>query len=422
MGPVGGAKKPAGSGTSIQRPNGTNPADYNSPAMDAWMNSAQQNPLANPYGNSQTSGMGPMMGGGFGSGLPPITQPPSNTAALAADVQSFQNAQDAANKANAAMYGNIQQGYNTLGQNLANANSQLGNLYGQRTNDFATGAANVLGNYGNLLNAQTQGYGNIQQNQAQGLANVGQGYTSMLGNALNNLNLLGQTEGTDLNEQFQRAAANAQQSLIDRGLNNTTVTDAVQRGIGLDKARALTNLAQNVAQQTNNTMAQFGFPALQFGQQAIGANTGLATQGLGNEANIAEQGLNAQQNFLPQISGLQGEALNFGNQAQQQQTQLGQNQLNFMQGVNQTGPDYNTLAQLMIAAGQAGTGYGTNGFNSLPTLPAPQPMGNLPGASLSTPNYATGQASTLAAPPGYNPMQALQSSYRPSTIVPRNMY
>jgi hypothetical protein len=162
-------------------------------------------------------------------------------------------------------------------------------------------------------------------------------------------------------------------------------------------------------------MAQFGFPALQFGQQAVGANTALGTNALQNQNQIAQAGLGQASNFLPQISGLQGEALNFGNQALNQQTALGQNQLNFMQGVNQTGPDYSTLAQLMMAAGAAGTGLGTNGFNSLPGFPSQTTSQNLPGASLSTPSFSQ--------PPGYNQyMAALQQNTPRPAAGNFNMY
>jgi len=335
----------------------------------AQRNMAPQDPANYGYG----SGMG---GGGMGGMIPPgsTTAPPPGGAGagnfLGSAVKSFQDAQNAANEANRQMYGNIMQGYGTLGGNLAQTNAGLAGLYGQRTNDFGSA-----------------------------MSNIGQGYGSMLGAALGNLDLLGRTEATDLNEAFSRNQADAQQSLMNRGLTNTTVTDAVNRGINLDKQRALTNLAQNVAGQTNQTLAQFGMPALQFGQQAAGG-----------------------------LADLQGQALQFGNEAQQQQTGLGQNQLNFMQSVNQQGPDYNTLAQLMMAAGAAGTGYGQNGFANMPNFPSQNPVGALPGATLSNPFGQQPTTSTgLSQPPGYTQyMQALQAQRQPiqrqASSQPYNMY
>jgi hypothetical protein len=451
-----------------------NDESYNAAAgnnMDILQGLANQQP--NGYGSGvPLSGGGgmPMGGGGMGGGGGPSTNPASYMPGLAAGAplngngqnflgsvfSSFQKAQDDANAANAARYGQVQSGYDQLGQNLAQNSSSLGNLYGQRTNDFGAGAARNLQGYGDLLGSQTQGYGNLMngnqgaygnligaQNQAYGglmsgqgtaydnlmksqtggLADVGQGYGSMLGAALNNMNLLGRTQANDLNEQYDRNAADSQQSLVNRGLYNTTVTDSVNRGINLDKERALTNLAQGVAKDTNNTLAQFGMPALQFGQQAVGANTALGQQAIGagtqlggqaigantalgqnsiqsgtqlgqsalqNEAAIAGQGLQQGANYLGQTAGLQGDALNFGAQAQQNQTQLGQNQLNFMQSINQTGPDFGQLADLAKQIGASGTVPGSNGYNNFPsTFPTQNPIGALPGANLSNPNYAT---------------------------------
>lgn len=385
---------------------------YNAnPSPAEIANGQQLQGLANAgvggYGAGQQlggGGAGGGIGGGMG-GMPPLNPSAYNPGLLApaplngngqnflgSVFSSFQNAQNAANAANAQMYGNIQSGYNQLGQNMANNSNAVQANYNNLANAFGQGGQNLMSQYGNLLNNQTQGYGNIQNNQAQALGNIGQGYTSMLGTALGNLNLLGATEGTDLNQQFQNEAANAQQSLVNRGLNNTTVTDAVQRGIGLDQARAMTNLAEGVNAQTNQTLSQFGNPALQFGQQAVAANTGLGVQGLQNTGNIALTGLGANQDLMNQNAGYLGQAANFANQANQQQTQLGQNQLNFMQSVNQQGPDYNTLANLAMAMGAAGTGYGQNGFNNMPAnFPSQNPVGPLPGAQLSNTNYGQPQ-------------------------------
>lgn len=313
-------------------------------------------------GGGGLGGLGTTMPGLFAPAPTPLNANGQNF--LQGVFSSFQDAQNAANAANAGMYNNIMGGYNTLGNQMNNVQQSLGDLYGQRTNDFASGASNVLGNYGNLLNAQTQGLGNI-----------GAGYNQLLNNQMSRLGLLGQTEATDINQQYAQNLANQQQDLANRGLGNTTVQSAVARGNNLDQTRALTNLAQNVAGQMNQTEMGAALPGLQFQQQA-----------LGQEGNIAGQGLQAQQSFLPQIAGLQGEALNYGQNALGNQMGLGQNQLNFMQSVNQTGPDFNTLANLATAIGMAGTGYGQNGFNNFPSqFPNMNPVGNLPGANLTAP-------------------------------------
>lgn len=372
------------------QPIGSNPLADNMLATQMGAPNGFENPLSGTgMGPGESSPAGTFFPGGgmggmgspFPSSVPGLlSQSPNLTGqANAANGASgflngvfgqFQQAQNAANQANQTRANQIMQGYGNLQQQQGNVLGGLAGLYGQRTNDFASGASNVLGNYGQLLS-----------NQTQGLNNIGQGYGNVLNTLLGNLNLLGQTQAQDINQQYTQAQDQANQNMVDRGLGNTTVAQNVDRGYTLDKQRALTNLAQNVAQQVNQTLQSGAYPELQFQQQA-----------LGSEANLANQGLTAQQNFLPQIAGMQGQALDFGNQANLQQTQLGQNQLNFLGSINQPGPDYNTLANLAMGIGAAGMGYGQNVLGGLqfPSVNSSFPIQapSLPGINFTQPQTA----------------------------------
>lgn len=388
-----------GTGGSGLSPIGTTAGNA---AGEAARNAANQqngmtpDPNLQGYNSPQAQGMGSGAGmmpgvGGLGGGLPAINTTPPGIVGAPLNAQgqqflqgvygSFQNAQDQANAANKQQYNNVMGLYNTLGSNQAGVLGGLAGMYGQTGQQYGQTANNVLGGYHDLLNAQTQGYGN-----------VGQGYNQLLNNQMSRLGLLGQTEATDLQQQYDQQHAKANQDLVNRGLGNTTIQQSTDRGIDFDKARALTNLAQNVAGQMNTTEMGAALPMLN--QQ---------NQSLGNEAQIAQSGLGAQQGMAGQQAQIQQNAINFGNQAQQEQTGLGQNQANFMQSVNQTGPDYGQLAQLAMAIGSAGTGVGTNGFNNLPTnFPQQAPVGPLGGAA------PTGLGATPAPAQG-NPISALSA-------------
>ena len=343
------------------------------------------------YGGMQPGGSGPPIfpggqgGIGGGTGGLGVGLPAGNPAAGAANTDflksvfgSFQNATDAANAANQQRYNQVLQGYGQLAGQQANALGGLAGLYGNRTNDFASAASNILGGYGNRLNSA-----------AGQLNTIGNSYNQLLNNQMSRLGLLGQTEATNLNQAFNQSGAQQQQGLVDRGLGNTTVTTALQRGNELDRQRALTNLAQNVAQQMNQTEMGAALPGLQFQQQATGTLADLSGQGLG-----------AAGQFTGDIANLQGQALDFGNQANQQQMGLGQNQLNFIANRNDIAPDYNTLVNLANGIGMAGALQGNpNLLQGLQFPQLTQGPGPLPNAQL--PPITNPQQQQLQPPPNY---------------------
>ena len=304
-------------------------------------------------GQGTTTGLGPPMGMGGGAGMGgPVTpdqmmSPEQQQAAqqfLQGTFDQFQGAQDAANAANEARY---QQGLDLLSGLNAQQNQMLGGLgglYGQRTNQYAQGAEAAMNRYNDPFSFW-----------ASTSANVGRGYDALNQDVMNRTGLMGATEAENIRQRFGQQQAQAEQDLINRGLGNTTIRPAVQRGINYDQSRAQTGLAEDVANQMNQLDIGTRMPLLQFGAQSSQFGAGL----LGNQAQAAER-------FIGNIANLQGEGLQFGERANQAQQGIGQTTLGWLGSRNDTGPDYNTMAGLASQIAAGGVGWG-----NIPSLPAP---------------------------------------------------
>ena len=304
-------------------------------------------------GQGTTTGLGPPMGMGGGAGMGgPVTpdqmmSPEQQQAAqqfLQGTFDQFQGAQDAANAANEARY---QQGLDLLSGLNSQQNQMLGGLgglYGQRTNQYAQGAEAAMNRYNDPFSFWTSTS-----------ANVGRGYDALNQDVMNRTGLMGATEAENIRQRFGQQQAQAEQDLINRGLGNTTIRPAVQRGINYDQSRAQTGLAEDVANQMNQLDIGTRMPLLQFGAQSSQFGAGL----LGNQAQAAER-------FIGNIANLQGEGLQFGERANQAQQGIGQTTLGWLGSRNDTGPDYNTMAGLASQIAAGGVGWG-----NIPSLPAP---------------------------------------------------
>lgn len=304
-------------------------------------------------GQGTTTGLGPPMGMGGGAGMggpvapDQMMSPEQQQAAqqfLQGTFDQFQGAQDAANAANEARY---QQGLDLLSGLNAQQNQMLGGLgglYGQRTNQYAQGAEAAMNRYNDPFSFWTSAS-----------ANVGRGYDALNQDVMNRTGLMGATEAENIRQRFGQQQAQAEQDLINRGLGNTTIRPAVQRGINYDQSRAQTGLAEDVANQMNQLDIGTRMPLLQFGAQSSQFGAGL----LGNQAQAAER-------FIGNIANLQGEGLQFGERANQAQQGIGQTTLGWLGSRNDTGPDYNTMAGLASQIAAGGVGWG-----NIPSLPAP---------------------------------------------------
>lgn len=386
----------AGTGSGITKQIGDSEASRNAGIQ---ANGQFPNPLGgypNSGAGSSVGGMGgmPAMGGSLGPALPTMMTPPGNNAAAGAllgnAANSFQTAQNQANTANTDRANQIGSGFDALSANSANTLGGLSGLFGKQQDQFANTAGNVNQGYQQLQGQQGNGFNDLINSLSKGYQGVGQGYDNVSQQIMNNLSLLGSTQQQDINQAYQQQGAKAQQDLVDRGLGNTTIKQSVDRGIGLDRQRALMGNAANTQQMVNSALMQTAYPQLQFGERAIGNVGQVQQQGIGANTGLAQNALQQQYGGGQDLANLQGQALNFGQNANATQNQLGQNQLGFMERINQTGPDYQQLAQLMMAIGQGGTGYGQNGYNAIPSS-----VGNV----APSPNYGAIQA------PAFNQQQ-----------------
>jgi hypothetical protein len=337
-------------------------------------------------GGGVSGGSGGMIPGGNLSPqslMPGLMAPaPGNNAGasalLANTAQSFQNAQNQSNAANTNLANSITQGYNNLSSQSANVLGGLSGLFGTQQNNFADAASNVNSGFNNLGSTQNQDYANLVSQLSQGQQGINQGYGNVTNAVMNNLNLYGQQQAQQIAQNAQTQTANANQGLVNRGLGNTTIGNSVDSGINQNALMA--NLANegNTQQMVNNALTTTTGAQLQAQQQGLNNVTGMAQQGVAANTALGQNALNQQYQGATGLANLQGQALNFGQNANNTQNQLGLSQLGFLNSINQTGPNYQTLAQLMQAVGQAGTGYGVNGYNNLPaSLGSVAPSGTL---------------------------------------------
>lgn len=345
--------------------------DFNSQANAG---NAGMGGYGNSGGGSMSGGSGGMIPGGNMSPqslMPGLFAPaPGNNAGAAAllgnTAQSFQTAQNQSNAANTNLANQITGGYNALSAQSANAEGGLAGLFGRQQDQFAGTANGVNSGFNNLGSTQNQQYNNLVGNLAQGQSGISKGYGDVTNAVMNNLNLYGQAQAQQIAQNAQNQTANANQGLVNRGLGNTTIANSVDSGINQNALMA--NLANegNTQQMVNNALQSTTGNQLQSQQQGLNNVTNLSQQGVNANTQLGTQALNQQYKGGQDLANLQGQALNFGQNANTTQNQIGEQQLNFLNSINQTGPNYNTLAQLMQSVGAAGTGYGVNGYNNLP--------------------------------------------------------
>lgn len=169
--------------------------------------------------------------------------------------------------------------------------------------DFAYNPANDQ-TYQSILN----GYKQQQQQFDASSAAVNQGYNQMIQANQG----YGASQQLALQQAYDRNTAATQQSMISRGLGNTSVLDSAQRGNMYDYQNSnLTLQDQLLQRQQGLQQAQLGYAAqAQQGSaalqgQALGAQTGLFQQQYGAGANyVSQYDLNNQQAQL--AKGAQG--------------------------------------------------------------------------------------------------------------------
>lgn len=143
------------------------------------------------------------------------------------------------------------------------------------------------------LNAQQgQLYGKAAIQQKKTIGDINTGY----GNALANSGLIATQAKQNAQSAGQQQQGAATQSLVSRGLYNTTAADAAARGINSDTQKNLAGIDAALAQIQGNLHAGQGqalagaHSALSgFFQNQNAANTGLGLSQIGTLANVQDQ-------------------------------------------------------------------------------------------------------------------------------------
>lgn len=122
---------------------------------------------------------------------------------------------------------------------------------------------------------------NIMQNQlAQATAqqaalrnSVVSGYKKRMADVLGTISNLGASQRNDIQQQYARASSQGLQNLVSRGLGNSTVLAALQRGYQADQSKAGTQLNDALSREQAGYQSQLSGDLLQ-------AQQGLGTQGI----------------------------------------------------------------------------------------------------------------------------------------------
>lgn len=304
-------------------------------------------------------------GGGGGTTLPQPPGPVDNSGAAQSLFQGFQDAQNAAQQANEQRYGQELQGQSGLiNEQAARMNALMGQQ-GNRFNDATQQYTNLLTGYNGVTNNAAGQYGGIMGAYGQNAADQ-----------MARLAGLGQSAATNINTAAAQQQAQANQNLISRGLGNTTIAPNIARGIESDRMRQQTQLAEDLAREQNATQQNVTMPMLQAGAQFTGALSGLGTQGL-----------QAGERFTGAQSDLAGQGIQLGQQVNQAEYGAGRDLIGLMDSRTDAYPSYETLANLAIGLGQAGS--------PIPAMPAP---GNTQAPYLPTPNVSFFQGGQIPAP------------------------
>lgn len=131
-------------------------------------------------------------------------------------------------------------------------------------------------NYDNIL----AGYQQLMGNQQAAQQNITTGYNNLTTQVLGDIQGSNTAQVQMTDKSYAQQAAQASQQLTNSGLNNSTVVSSVQRGITFDQQLAQTNIANQFAQLTAQYQSSLGLAGLQYQDSANQQNTQLGVQQL----------------------------------------------------------------------------------------------------------------------------------------------
>lgn len=168
------------------------------------------------------------------------------------------------------------------------------------------------------------GYAQMLAQSQQANAELDRRYGVLQKGVVNQLRGSNQSNIQDINDKYSAMSGQMSQSMIDRGLGNTTVQYAMQRGVAADQVKETTRSQNAFAQLMADTRSRLG-----------GARLSALERGYGN------------------LMGIQGKTLDW------------------MNSVSMPYPDPGMYAQLAMAQGSNVNPFGLGG-SGLPGMPGPK--------------------------------------------------
>jgi hypothetical protein len=147
--------------------------------------------------------------------------------------------------------------------------------------DYASAYNSALSNNQQMYNNILSGYQQTMNNQVSAENQVSQGYGTLYRNVLGAIKGIGTSESQSIADAYAQQQGQSQQQMINAGLGNSTVLQSQAQGNLLQEQKAQVALTNQTQGLTAGYMSQLGSEALQYQNQAIQQNTGLASEQLG---------------------------------------------------------------------------------------------------------------------------------------------
>jgi uncharacterized membrane protein YgcG len=138
----------------------------------------------------------------------------------------------------------------------------------------------LLGQSQGMYNTILGGYNTALAQQQANQQNIMAGYNSLQSTVLGDIAGAGRARSQEIADQYTARAGQEMQSLISRGLGNTTVQSSVGRGLTYDQTKSQNQLAEQVAMQRAQYQSQLGLAGLGYQNTANQQNMALLGQQL----------------------------------------------------------------------------------------------------------------------------------------------
>lgn len=146
-----------------------------------------------------------------------------------------------------------------------------------------------LQNADKLYKETLQGYQTALSGLQSQQADINAGYNTLQANVLAGLEGSSKSASQEVADRYTALSGRTTQGLINRGLGNTTVQGAMQRGISLDESKAQTDVQNKFAQTAAGYQTQLGLAGLGYRGQALQQQLGLQGAQLGYMGGYSQQ-------------------------------------------------------------------------------------------------------------------------------------